>query len=185
MRKKALNERAGDEERSIAVPRSLHAADHSAAKAQAEAVFDCAQKCRHFQQLAERDRPSAQANWILRYARARIEPLVLNRSRLVCGDDGAARRRGAPNSACLKGDHWSSTSASLPRWHSLGHRSSAGSQLRSFSFNEVWTTGLAAPAVNGSHETKRSDKVAQTMRSRSPGSLDHHPLSRHEKNQHG
>lgn len=58
--------------------------------------------------------------------------------------------------------------------HSLGRNSG------SFSFREVWVARLGAPAVNASHETKRSDKVAQRC-ALGRGSLDHHPLSHHEK----
>lgn len=50
-------------------------------------------KCRHFQQRAERDGPSAQANRILNYAIARIAPLVLNRSKPFCADDGRREDR--------------------------------------------------------------------------------------------
>lgn len=89
-RKKALKERAGDEERWIAVPRSLHAADCSAAKAQAEAAFDCAQNAGISNNgLNARDRPRKPN----KYAIARIEPLMLNRSRRFCGDDGRREDR--------------------------------------------------------------------------------------------
>lgn len=79
------------------------------------------------------DRP-LKPNWILKYAIARIEPFAAT----------GGEETGAPVSACLKGDHWSSTSAILPRRHSLGHRSLVGRNSGSFSFNEVRVTRLVA-----------------------------------------
>lgn len=67
-------------------------------------------------------------------------------------------KTGAPNSTCLK-ETGARRTRSCQHGTPLGTAHLLGRNSGSFSFNEVWVTGLAASAVNASHETNTWTKL--------------------------